>query len=159
MMLWEKWQARPHDARHALNVGLALGALDMGQRGLDYSTGDDPKTGAYLTRIELGLPLEWWGVLFIIAAGAILAGVVWHQTATAASGAAAGAILYAMLSLGRFDEVWEGGWPPDGWRGAFHFTFLALIWAYIAFQLFIRDAVELDREARRGTCIPDKKPA
>lgn len=135
--------------RRALAVGLVLGALDMGQRGLDYSTGDDPKTSAYLTRIELGVSLEWWGVLFILAAGAVLAGVWWRHTPAAASGAVAAAFLYGMLAVGRFDEVVESGWPPDGWRSALHFTFIALIWGYVAFHLHLRDAVERDREERR----------
>ncbi|WP_146128941.1 hypothetical protein [Corynebacterium sp. 13CS0277] len=139
----------PRTPRGALNVGLVIGAVDMGQRGLDYSTGDDPKTGAFLTRIELGLTLEWWGVLFILAAGAVLAGVVWHHTAAVASGAAAAAILYGALAVGRFDEIWESGWPPDGWRSALHFTCIALIWAYLSYQMFLRDAVEKDREVRR----------
>lgn len=138
-----------HTGKRIAAPALAIGAIDMALRGLDYSTGDDPKTGVYLTRIELGLTLEWWGVLFILAAGAVIAGLVWQQTALQSSGAAMAAVLYSFLAVGRALEVYHGGWPPDGWRSAVHFACIGLIWAYASYQLAIRDAVERAREERR----------
>lgn len=145
------WRKLTEEVRHRpLLLPLTIGLLDMGQRGLDYSTGDDPKTGIYLTRIELGLSLEAWGVLFILAAGTVLAGLVWRQTNITASGSTLACLLYLMLAAGRFDEVWDNGWPPDGWRAAFHYVAVAAIWAYAAYWLALRAAVERDREERRS---------
>lgn len=129
---------------------LVLGAADLAQRGLDYSTGDTPKTGAFLSRIERGLALEWWGVLCILAAGIVLAGVVWKSTRTLATGAICSAAVYAGLAVGRIDELILAGWPPDGWRSAVHFSIMAAIWCYAAGMLSLRDAIEKDREERRG---------
>lgn len=125
-------------------------------RGMDYVTGDRPGVTSSLTVIEAALPLEVWGVLFLIVGAATALGVFFRRHMLIAYGAFFTGGLYAILSVGLFLKMMERGWPWDGWRTPTHFLMMGALWAAVAAgTLWRRRLDEHRREAKRDVAGTD----
>lgn len=111
-------------------------------RGADYSTGENP--GESLTLVELALPIEVWGWIFLTAAVAMGYGL-WTRrfrpvifssviSMSAYITLAVGAAVNAMETLMRF------GWPPDRFRDVGVYAFFALLSGCYAYGAVLKQA-------------------
>ncbi|MGV9742884.1 hypothetical protein [Nocardia farcinica] len=95
---------------------LQAGALTSAvSRGLDYIVLPDHEQVENLGRVEAALPFHVWGVLFLLAAIAGIAGMVASQWTLAVAGHGALAGLYLAFGVGALLDLLARG-QHFGWR-------------------------------------------
>lgn len=118
----------PPTSRNAV-VGLV--PLEPIIRGLDYLLPDGDPPSRTLDVVEQAMPIQWWGVLCLLAGVIALAGFHARRRRTCITGLWLGAAVYASLAAGQWWEVLGHPWF-DGIRGPTIVTIFGLAQAGIA---------------------------
>lgn len=124
-----KWRMGHFDPRVVLLFGVLI-AVESLVRGLDYVTGDHPDTTDALTQIEKAMPLQWWGVLCMIAGGGVLIGVLGKWATMIIGCSMIGGATYMTLAVGLAMKTVER--EGDGFRTPTMFLVFGIIWFCIA---------------------------
>lgn len=81
-------------------VILGLFTAQGANRGVDYITGDRPDVTQSLTVVEQAMPLQYWGVLFLIASTVVSAGVLFRRAQVIITGCLFFVVLYSGITWG-----------------------------------------------------------
>ncbi|AEK36232.1 putative membrane protein [Corynebacterium variabile DSM 44702] len=149
---YPRGQWRPGMPQDVSALIVTVFTVQMLIRGLDYITDDRDGVTASLTVVERAMPLQAWGVLFLAAAGAVIAGMALRRSAIIISGALLAAGLYAGLTWGLTLRMIERGWPWDGWRTPTQFLTAVAFWLLIAYGtrvMMIAHASDDHRDVRQ----------
>jgi hypothetical protein len=105
-------------------------------RGVDYITGDRPDVTQSLTVVESAMPLQVWGVLFLMASAVVATGVVFRQYKAIITGCLFFVVLYSGITWGLTVKMFGRMTPPsDFWRALVDPNIYAptpLMWVIIA---------------------------
>lgn len=100
----------------------------MTVRGSDYFFGDSGEIGGNLTEIEAAAPLQWWGVICVIAAMSGFLGVLLRRASPVLWAHIGGAALYASFSVGiLIDVIHKSNNPAAGVVPAILLSILAAL--------------------------------
>lgn len=69
-------------------------------RGVDYITGDRPDVTQSLTVVEQAMPLQYWGILFLLASIIVMAGMLFRQHKVIITGCLFFVVLYSGITWG-----------------------------------------------------------
>lgn len=126
---------------------MLLMSLEVMVRGIDYLTGDRPDVTTNLSVVESAMPLPMWGVLFLLAGGTFLFGVVARRFTPLIFGSVTVMALYGSLAVGLFLRMAERGWPWDGFRTPLMFCVFGAVFGIYAFSAYLK----------RATCRVEKR--
>lgn len=127
-----KWQMGNFDPRILLLIKLLI-ATEAILRGIDYVTGDSPETTSSLTAIEKAMPLEWWGILCLIAGGGLIVGMLGRWFTLMIGSCMVGGATYVTLSVGLAMKAYERS--GDGFRTPVMFAVFGIIWFCMAWGI------------------------
>ena len=117
----------PRSVTRCLLIAFALEVLC---RGIGLIIQDSPRTS--LTLVEAALPLDVWGVISILTACVILAGVILKRAGLIFYGSTTIMALYLTLGWGAILRVAELGWPWNGFKTVTTLIILGLAWGLVA---------------------------
>lgn len=110
---------------------LALWTLEPVARGLDYVTGDQPSTSSSLSFVEQAMPLQMWGVLFLLGGVMCIGGFVMRWPRITVLGLHTAGTTYAAIGIGLAAAAIDRG--GDGFRTPVMFAVFALTFWLAAF--------------------------
>lgn len=86
-------------------------------RGVDYITGDRPDVTQSLTVVEQAMPLQCWGILFLLASIIVIAGMLFRQHKVIITGCLFFVVLYSGITWGLTMKMLSRMTPPsDFWK-------------------------------------------
>ena len=117
----------PRSVTRCLLIAFALEVLC---RGIGLIIQASPRTS--LTLVEAALPLDVWGVISILTACVVLAGVGLKRAGFIFYGSTTIMALYLALGWGAALRVAEIGWPWNGFKTVTTLIILGLAWGLVA---------------------------
>lgn len=147
--MWTKI-VEPRVSGVTLTVLVTVLAVDPLFRGIDYVIGDGPSVTKSLTHIEASAPLWVWGSVCLFVVAMSMLGIFAGRYEPLIAGSLLGFALYATFAVGLGVNVWERGWPPDGFRTPIMFLQEAALWLIIGFDAIIGRSIQLDHEEGRN---------
>lgn len=111
----------PYESRIAVVILIPIEAI---LRGIDYVTGDKDTTTSSLTFVEKAMPLEYWGILFLLAGGLTGLGFAMKWPYVCILGLHISGVVYLSMTAGLVLKTWERG--GDGFRTPVMFLIFAL---------------------------------
>lgn len=130
-----KWKGhfQPTLPQNIHGIVIFLFSLEGLMRGLDFFIGDDEVTTQNLKSIELAMPINYWGLIFIFSFIMVSVGLKLQRSLPIIYGSVLNMAIYGALAWGLTLSMIERGWPWDGWRSPFLFICLAIFWALCAY--------------------------
>lgn len=131
-----------------------LGVLNLVGRGTDYLFSPDPDPPEEITSLA---PTVAWGVVCLLAAFLVLAGLVTSRVKLTLTGGAVAAAAYAAFAIQRF--IFFISSPPfEDWREVVSLVVGVGAWSVLILSTAIRSAV-IEARAKGGGCCAGLKCA
>lgn len=149
-----KW--RPGLQSDFAMVFILLMSWESINRGADYLIGDSSDVTQSLTFVERAMPLQLWGVIFIVAGLLVAIGAIAHRFSPILAGSLLGFAAYTSMAVGLATKVYERGLPPDGWRTPNQFVVIGLLFGLIGLSTYFKKSAAIATEmAKEGGSGPD----
>lgn len=113
-------------------------------RGLDYTLGDGDNVTKSLTYVERAAPLWFWGLVCLGAGVLVSVGLARKVYEPVIVGSVMAFAVYLTLAAGMLANVWERGWPPDGFRTPAMFAAFGVLWAIVALEMYAGRSAQND---------------
>lgn len=137
-------------------VFILLMAWESANRGADYLLGDSPGVSSSLSFVEKAMPLEAWGLIFLVSGFLVAGGAIAHRFGPILAGSLLGFASYTSLAVGMVVAVWERGLPPDGWRAPNQLMVIGLLFGLIGLSTYFKKTAAIATEvSKEGWDGPD----
>lgn len=113
-------------------------------RGLDYIMGDGRNVTNSLSYVEEAAPLWFWGAVCLLAGLLVAFGLGRKVYEPVIVGSIMAFAVYMTLAVGLLMNVWQRGWPPDGFRTPAMFVAFGALWAIVALEMYAGRSVQKD---------------
>lgn len=137
---------------------ILLLAWESVNRGADHLLGDSPGVSSSLSFVEKAMPIEAWGIIFLVNGALVAGGAIAHRFIPILAGSLLGFAAYTSLAVGMVVAVWGRGLPPDGWRAPNQFMVIGLLFGLIGLSAYFKRtaaiATEVSKEGWDGTDTP-----
>ena len=151
-----KW--RPGLQSDFAMVLIFLMAWESVNRGVDYLLGDSAGVSSSLSFVEKAMPLEAWGIIFLMNGFLVAGGAIAHRFGPIMAGSLLGFAAYTSLAVGMAVAVWDRGLPPDGWRAPNQLLVVGLLFGLIGLSSYFKRtaaiATEFSKEDWDGADTP-----
>lgn len=149
-----KW--RPGLQSDFAMVSILLMAWESVNRGADYLLGDSAVVGSSLSFVEKAMPLQLWGLIFLMSGFLVAGGAIAHRFGPILAGSLLGFASYTSLAVGMAVAVWDRGLPPDGWRAPNQLMVIGLLFGVIGLSTYFKKTAAIATEvSKEGWDGPD----